>query len=204
VVAAASALIALGAVERAISLLEQELGRDEGRDRRQRVLQAQLARSLAEIGRVGVARSLAAGVQGLPTRAPDDLTASAIAGSAAAILFNTSGWGQRDLEEMVKGQDTVAGWWRTQMSASGLAAENERIFKDWASDQSVTFGGETSPTTGSSASALAEGHAPTRQPGDMRVRFVGETNCCALDRHSEPASAAAGLSTLRSPAWTRS
>jgi hypothetical protein len=81
------------------------------------------------MGRLDEARSVAVDVLNVRVTHPADITATAIAGAAAVLLFNTATWAQADIAEAITGMDTTAAWWRTQTVSSGLVALAERTFK---------------------------------------------------------------------------
>jgi Domain of unknown function (DUF4365) len=94
-VTAASALVEEGNADEAVALLETALGHDDAGPVDHAWLKTQHARACVELGRIREARSDALAVQEIRLTAPDDVTASAMAGAAVALLFNTS-WGRHD------------------------------------------------------------------------------------------------------------
>jgi hypothetical protein len=86
-VAAAAALIEVGMVEEALPLLKRELARDEAGPVDHAWLQVQHARACAEVGRVDEARAAAVRAQQVRLTHPDDVTAMAVGGVAAVLLF---------------------------------------------------------------------------------------------------------------------
>jgi tetratricopeptide (TPR) repeat protein len=102
-VAAAAALIELAQPEEALELLNATLDRDDAEPVDRAWLLMQRARASAEIGHLEEARADALCVVGIRNVAPHDATATALAGAAANLLFNTSGWGSRDLEQAITG-----------------------------------------------------------------------------------------------------
>ena len=70
------------------------------------------------------------------------MTASAIAGVAAILLFNTSSWGQHDLQEVTTGADTAAAWWHTQTTSWALHPLVDRTFRSWTRDTSTIIGAD--------------------------------------------------------------
>lgn len=92
----------------------------------------QLARGLVEIGQIEEARRLAVGVYGIGSSSPDDVTALAMSGGAAILLFNTSRWDEADVAQVVTAADTVARWWVMITEYQGLAAGVSETFMRWA------------------------------------------------------------------------
>lgn len=70
-----------------------------------------------------------------------DLSASAIRGAAAAILYGVAGWGSGDIEETITAQDHAANWWRTQDVSWALEKHLTSHFEAWASTNRMHFGG---------------------------------------------------------------
>jgi hypothetical protein len=141
-VAASASLVKASRADEALELLESALARDEASPVDHAWLACQHARACAEVGRLDEARSVAVDVLNVRVTHPADITATAIAGAAAVLLFNTATWAQADIAEAITGMDTTAAWWRTQTVSSGLVALAERTFKAWARSTAVTIGGE--------------------------------------------------------------
>jgi hypothetical protein len=121
-VATASPLVEDGRADEAVVLLDAVLERDDAEPVDQAWLSVQRARARAEIGHLHSGREDAVRAQASRTIAPNDATASAIAGAAAILLFNTSSWDERDLVKLITGADTAASWWRAQTTSRGLGA----------------------------------------------------------------------------------
>jgi hypothetical protein len=107
-VAGAAALLEVGRTDEAILLLEAALDHDDAEPIDHAWLTVQHARACAEIGRMEEARAEAAQVQAIRVTNSRDVTATAIAGVAAVLLFNTSAWGQQDVADVITGMDTAA------------------------------------------------------------------------------------------------
>jgi hypothetical protein len=95
----------------------------------------QRARARAEIGDIASARDDAATARRLLIGDPDDVTASAIGGAAAGLLFQTAAWGDRKLEDVLAANDTAVAWWRSQTLSWGLIDAADHSFRQWADDQ---------------------------------------------------------------------
>lgn len=196
-VAAASALIEDGDANQAVELLDRALDGDDAEPVDHAWLLVHRARCRAEIGELTAARENAVAAQASRAAAPNDATASAVAASAAVLLFNTSTWGERNVEEVITGADTAASWWRAQTTSRGLDAIVERAFKDWARDTSITFGGEDVANNQLHAAALAASHSGD-QAAWRYLSALGATNqLLRLDRHADPQTAADALTALR-------
>jgi nuclear transport factor 2 (NTF2) superfamily protein len=182
----------------AVELLASALARDEAEPVDHAWLTLQHARMCAEVGRLDEARSQAISVQRIGLTSPDDVTATAIAGAAAELLFNTAAWGQRDVEDVITGGDTAASWWRTQTMSWALSAFADRTFKDWAADSAVTvFRGIDTVHNQLLAASLTANYAGDH--GDWRhfSALLGQDALMRLDRHGDPEEAHAALETLR-------
>ncbi len=95
--AAAATLLEDGLADEALLVLDAALKPDDAEPVDHAWLMVQKARACAEIGPVDDARDLAAQVQVVGATQTDDVTATALAGVAARILFNTGSVGDRDV-----------------------------------------------------------------------------------------------------------
>lgn len=140
---AAASLVEEGRVDEAIKLLEAELARDVSEPVDNAWLTLQHARTCAEVGMLDQARTAAISAQRVLVTNPNDVTATAIAGAAAELLFNTSAWGQRDVKDVITGADTAAVLVARATMSEALTALADRTYKAWARDTTVVefFGG---------------------------------------------------------------
>jgi hypothetical protein len=106
-VTAASGLLEEGRADEALALLETALGHDDAGAVDRAWLKTQHARACVEVGRIREGRSEALAVQEIRLTAPDDVTASAMAGAAVALLFNTS-WGPEDPPDSTEEGDSAS------------------------------------------------------------------------------------------------
>jgi hypothetical protein len=195
--AAAAALVEVARPDNALDLLNTTLARDDSEPIEHAWLLMQRARASAEIGRLEEARADALAVLAIRNAAPHDATATALAGTAANLLFSTSAWGRGDLEQAITGSDTAASWWRQQTTARGLGAIVDRAFKAWARDTTVTVGAGDVANDELFAASLLASHLGN-QPGWREL--AGLLACdmlMRLDRHAEPQSARDALNELR-------
>lgn len=93
----ASSLIEDALSNEALATLDPVLEADESSPIDDAWLRVQRARALAEMGRVEEARAEASAVQAVRSTSRHDVTATAISGVAAALLFSTASWDRRDL-----------------------------------------------------------------------------------------------------------
>jgi len=98
-------------------------------------LLVQRGRLRAEIGQLETARSDVVEAQRLLVADPDDVTVSVIAAAAATLLFDTAGWGNRDLGEVMPAIDTAVSWWRAETLSYALQEASERAFRSWSDDK---------------------------------------------------------------------
>jgi hypothetical protein len=194
---AATALLTEARAEEGLAILEAALAPDDAEPVDHAWLTGQHARLCVEIGRIDSARAEAAELQTVRSVAPRDVTATAIAGSAAILLFNTSDWRNQDLAGVIAGADTAAGWWRTQTTAHGLEAIVERTFSDWSRDPSVTIGGDDVANNELFAASIAASHAGDQSSWRHLSNLLGRDMLIRLDRHAEPQLACEGLAVLR-------
>jgi hypothetical protein len=196
-VTAAAALMEEGRVDEAVVLLEAALARDDAGPVDHAWLIVQHSRACAEVGRVDEARSAALEVQVIRLTHADDVTATAIGGVAAQLLFNTSRWGQRDVADVVTSSDTTAAWWRAQTLSWGLSALADRTFKAWARDKSVTLGGSDEVNDQLLAASLTANHVGDQNDWRFLSGLAGQDALLRLGRDADSAEARRGLAALR-------
>ncbi len=195
-VSAACALVELARPEEAIDLLKTTIDRDDARPVDHAWLQAQHARACVEIGSIEDARNEAASVQTVRTSAPNDVTASALAGTAAVLLFNTAAIDEHDLAGTIAGGDTAASWWLTQTTSRALNAIADRAFKDWARSTEFYVGPDVANNQ-LVAAALVANHVADHGAFRHMLSLLGRDTLLRLDRHADAEEAAQGLTTLR-------
>jgi hypothetical protein len=188
----ASGLIADGDPDSAVEVLDAALAAGDAAPVDDAWLRFQRARALAELGRVAEAREEALAVQAVRTVAPDDVTATAISGVGAALLFNTASLGERNVGSWVEGVDTVASWWRTQPTSRGMAAMVERTFEDWAGDESSSVGPDVAHN-GLYVAGLSAGHLGDQGSWRRTSMLLARDTLLRLDRHASVDDAAEGL-----------
>jgi hypothetical protein len=196
-VAAASGLIENGRVPEALELLDAALASDEAETVDHAWLLVQRARARAEIGRLSEAQDDALGAQGVRLTAANDATATAIAASAAILLFNTSSWGRKDVRALITHADTAANWWRAQTTAGGLWAIVERLFAAWDGGPSTTFASGDPGHNNLAAAALMASHAGDQSGWRHLSAGVAQNDLLQVDRHDDPEDIAGALTMLR-------
>lgn len=196
-VVVAAELMEAGRADEAVSFLEDELGRDEAEPVDHAWLRLQHARACAEIGRLNDAQDDAAFVQRLRITHPDDITATAIAGVAAMIVFSTTPWTERNVGSVVQGADTAAAWWRTQTVAGALSAFADRTFETWSRNASIRLGGGDQAHDELLAAALTANDLGDHGAWRQLYALIGQDKLVRLNRNSDPADASAGVSALR-------
>jgi len=196
-VAAAAGLVEDGRVDEAVPLLEEALARDEAAPVDHAWLLVQHARACAEVGRVSDAQAAAIEVQKIRLSHAEDVTATAIAGAAAQLLFTTTQWTERDVANVIVGGDTTANWWRRQTLAWGLAALTDRTFKTWARDTSITFGGVDQATTQLLAASLTANHVGDHQDWRYLTSLWGQDALLRFGRDGDSQAALKALDALR-------
>ncbi|MBB6397403.1 hypothetical protein BKA00_004317 [Actinomadura coerulea] len=157
-VVVASGLLEEGQADDALSLLEAVRARDDAEPVDNAWLAVQFARACVEIGRVQEARRVAYDVQQIRQTHAQDVTATAIAGVAATLLFDTAAWGDEDLAGLITGMDNAVAWWRTQTVSRGLVALANRTYKNWSHDSSIILGGEEKVNNQLAAASLTASH----------------------------------------------
>ena len=134
-VTVAAAFIERNRSEEAVDLLSAALDRDDAEPVDHAWLQIQRARARAEIGQLRDARADALAVVGIRSAAPHDATATAFAGAAANLLFETSGWGATELEQGTTGSDTAAPHDATATAFAGAAANLPSETPGWGATE---------------------------------------------------------------------
>jgi hypothetical protein len=196
-VAATTALVSEGLPEEARLIIEGELERDEARPVDHAWLTAQHARLCLDLGDIGTARADAGQVLSIGATTPGDVTAAAIAGSAAIVLFNTASWQEQRVSTVVTAADTTASWWRAQITATGLEAVAERGFSAWARDRSVTIAAEDVANNRLLSAALLASNAADHGGWRHLSGLLGRDMLMRLDRRADPQQVEEALGTLR-------
>lgn len=112
-VVAAAGMLEEGRADEAVRLLDATLIRDEAEPVDHAWLTVQHARACIEVGRIDDARASTVAVQAIRRSHPDDVTATALAGTAAELLFRASPWGEQRVSEVIAGGDTTASCMRS-------------------------------------------------------------------------------------------
>jgi hypothetical protein len=202
-VAAASGLIENARIPEALQLLDNALARDDAEAVDHAWLLVQRARARAEIGQLSEAQDDALGAQGVRLTVANDATATAIAASAAILLFNTSSWGRGDLRAMITTADTAANWWRTQTTAAGLWAVVERSFTAWNEGPETIFASGDPGHNNLAAAALMASHAGNHSGWRNLSGGVAQNDLLQIDRHDNPDDVAEALTMLRRAGETK-
>lgn len=94
----------------------------------------QHARARFEVGDFDAARATTFDLVNLGSVVPGDVTAAAISGAAANLLFAVADWDDIDFGKAVAAADTAALWWRQEVTMNGLGRQADEAFKAWAHD----------------------------------------------------------------------
>lgn len=180
----------------ALALIDAELERDEARPVDHAWLHLQRARSLLEDANLDEAREAAEVAVRIAVIARGDVTASAISGTGAAMLFNTSPLGNRDVGAVIESNDTAVGWWRAQTALRGTVALTRAVF-----DRSL---GRTSPSE-DDRKATNELYAAATQAGLLGSQgqwrhytgLLARQEMIGIDRRSDTADVIRALMLLR-------
>lgn len=120
--------MAAGALEEARALLQSEVEADDLAPVDHAWLHLQLARAHQELANLDEARNAATLSLAVGSTQRHDVTATAIRGVAAAILFDTSTVGEYDIASTIRYSDTAVNWWRSQTAYRGAVALVETAF----------------------------------------------------------------------------
>lgn len=99
----------------------------------------QHARAQFEIGDFDAARAITFDLVNLGSVVPGDVTAAAISGAAANLLFAVADWDDIDFGKTVAAADTTALWWRQEVTMHGLGRQADETFKAWAHDTQQVY-----------------------------------------------------------------
>jgi hypothetical protein len=177
----------------------------------------QQARPLVEVGEIAFTRDRALEAHAIRDVAPHDVTATAISGTAATLLFNTADWGRyktegdeaqtgqgdsdaRDsvgIRSVFRDNDTAVVWWRGQTALRGTSAVVERSFTAWTDDSRVTIGGSDDAHNQLFAAALSASHLGAQGAWSHLSALLGRDSLLQLDRKAAPNLVSDALQTLR-------
>ena len=158
-VALAAALIEVGAYDGALAALTDVIDADIAAPIDAAWLHIQRARAYLELGQLPAARADADLALRARKIAPQDVTASAIAGAAQALIYSTASWEQQDFGSVIEATDTAVSWWRVQTALGGLESLTERTFRAWADDHGTHVSNSDDANNLLYVAALAAGHA---------------------------------------------
>jgi hypothetical protein len=196
-VAAVAALVDEGRLRDGIGLLESALEADDATPVDDGWVKTQLARLLAEVGRVDEARRFAADVQLMRHGHRNDPTATAIAGAAAALILRTSGWITNNAD-IVAATDTAASWWRAVTSANGLADLTDRSLMEWAGSRPVGQAGSDDAVNDQLLSPmLIAGYTGDHGAWRKDLSLLAKNLLLQCHRYSPPPVVKAALDDLR-------
>lgn len=183
--------------EEAIVLLETHLEGDDLAPVDHAWLAVQLARAVAEVGDTQRALQLAASVQGLQYAHPFDVTAIALEGIGARMLFQLSGVWDGDVSLAIRGRDTAVSWWRQQTRSWGLGAVLDHAFEQWARDERVWWGRSDRANDMLVSASLMATTAGDQYDWRYLVQSLGRSALFRLQVDHQGQSAVAGLVLLR-------
>lgn len=129
----------------ALEVIETGLALDGLSPADQRWLEAHKSRMDYELGELDAAREMALSVKQMAKSMLGDPTLRVLLGSASQMVFNLGDWSPESLADVVRGRDSMANLWRTQVVSEGLSKQSEDTFRRWAPDNSVTFGAADVP-----------------------------------------------------------
>ncbi|GLZ28074.1 hypothetical protein Lesp02_02640 [Lentzea sp. NBRC 105346] len=196
-VVAATALLERARPDEALDLLQTTLERNDNTPVDQAWLTLQHARACLEIGRIDDARSDTVQVQRIRLSHANDVTATAIAGTAARLLFTLSDWGTQDVQEAISGLDTTAVWWRSQRVAAGSTAVIEREFTTWTHRSAVVFHAEDTPNNRLLTASLLASHLGDHSAWRTLDSLNAKQALLRVGRASDPDQVRELLTTLR-------
>ena len=195
--ALSSALIQDGFARDALAIIDETLKKGGLGAVDDAWLRVQRARGLLDVGDLREAQVEAGIVQAIRVRAPDDVTATALQGVAAGVLFGTGAWAELKFGAVIEGTDRVANWWRTETMARGTRAMTLRVFTEWARDTPRIIGGSDEANDQLYVAALSAGHIGDQGAWRQLSGLLGRDTLVRLKRTSDPELAVDGIQILR-------
>ncbi|MGI5213343.1 DUF4365 domain-containing protein [Plantactinospora sp. CA-290183] len=156
-IALSAALAEHGAYDEALEIVRETLDSDRSTAVDHAWLQVHQARCLAELGEPAAAIELAVSVQAIPKVLPHDVTAAAIAGSGAALVFRASNLFKGDVATTITASDTETSWWNAQATSWGLNSVFKESFRRWTRNDNEIVIGNSKPTGRLRGVSLVEG-----------------------------------------------
>lgn len=193
----AACFIENGRLEEAQAVLVEALERDNATPADHAWLQVQHARCLRDLGDVAEAQRTALEIQNLRQAAQEDPTAMAICGAAADIIFSTSTLGNGDFERTIIGRDTPTAWWRSQVMSAGLADQFAGDFKQWANDESMTYGKADTAWLKLRAVSLMSGFSGDHASWRHSLSLLAQRQLMTCERDGSTEQVVASLRDLR-------
>lgn len=146
------------------------------------------ARCLAELGERAEAIRIAVSVQDLPRLQPDDVTAAAIAGSGASLVFQVSDLFEGDIAATITAGDTETSWWRGQTMSWGLSSVFEESFREWTrNDRAIRFSND-SPSYRLRGISLVDGFTARHDSWCYTVSLIAKWELMSSKLDTEKAS----------------
>lgn len=201
-VTAAASVMEEDRYQEAADILQRTIDDDAAEPVDHAWLCVQLSRALAQLGRLEEARKLAASVQDVAATHSVDVTATAIAGAGAQLLFSLA-WSVGDLNnggqvgKAIEAADTAANWWRQLTRSWALTDSLERSFRSWTGVRQLRWSSTDTATNqlvaGSFNAALVGAHSDWRQ----LTGLLGKDQMIRLDRNSTSEDASSAVTLLR-------
>ena len=156
------------------------------------------ARAAADVGRVEDLQHGLADTVLISATHPHDVTATAVAGAASTLLFSVSGtWDTDELTDRITKADTAASWWHAQTVASALSVANDKNFRTWAREQSITFAAAETTENKLLTACLVAGHLGDHNTWRRSALLLARHKLMKLDRSADSGPAAELLTQLR-------
>lgn len=123
-----------------------------------------------------------------------DVTASALAGAAASLVWETVEWQDRDLATLISASDNAVSWWRDQSVAASLAQFVDESFTSWEESSAFHFAMEDSVVMGLEAAFITAQMAADHSDERINRRLMAR---CLLMARGGPESWLWSLETFR-------
>ncbi|MFD4636971.1 DUF4365 domain-containing protein [Lentzea sp. NPDC058436] len=194
---AAASLIELSRADEAIELIGAVLAADDCGPVDYAWLCVQRARACLEVGRLKDASADAARALVAGRHHAHDLTATAIAGAGAAVMFSSEEWDVGELGQVLASLDNMAAWWRSQRESAGATAVIEREFTTWIQDRVIRFSVEDEANNRLYTAALLASLVGDHDKWRALTSLNAKQALLLIDRTSPPDDVQALLNDLR-------
>jgi tetratricopeptide (TPR) repeat protein len=201
-VTAAACMMEEDRYDEAVEVLKQAIEADTAEPVDHAWISIQLARAYAEVGNLEESRQLAGSVLDIAVTHSLDVTATAIAGAGAQLLFGLDWASGRagspaSMGKTIEAADTASSWWRQQTRGWALGDALDRTFRAWTRVKEFRWSSTDPANDHLVAASLNASLAGAQAEWRQLTGILGKDKLIRLDRKAEGVVAASGLSLLR-------